>query len=58
MESNVERLTTKVAELQRQDGLRALHVYRNGDNTATQEEIAGGILNLMESEIVSDPDTF
>ena len=58
MDSNVKKLTKKISELQRTDGLKAINVYANGERGTTQEQIAGGILDLIESETVADPDTF
>ena len=58
MGSNVKKLTEKVEQLRHDEGLVDLNVYRNGGYTTTQEEIAGGILDLIESETVADPDTF
>lgn len=54
----VEQLTEEIQRLQREEGLVDLNVYRDGDEMATQEEVAKGMLQLMSGEKVSDPEVF
>lgn len=58
MGPNVKSLVEEIARLQKDEHLIDINAYRSGDETATQEEVAGGVLKLMQSEAVSDPEMF
>ena len=56
--SNIKRLVKKITELQLNEGLKGIHVSVDSNSTLTMEEVASGILNLIEGETVIDIDVF
>jgi len=56
-ESYVDKLKERVAQLQSEEDVVAIRLFRAGP-MSSQENVAKGVLDLMEAPVVADHDIF